>query len=107
MDMKNLVEVLLFASPKLLTQSRFLQVVENKYPVDLKTVIDELNIEYRRVTNIEVPKELVNPIHYCWDTENRTTGPTHIKEKIEYQKIYYDGECGYAWDEKENRLTEI
>jgi len=69
---------------------------------------DELNIEYRRVTNIEIPKELVNPTHYCWDTENRTTGPAHIKEKIEYQKIYYhDGECGYAWDEKENRLTEI
>lgn len=48
MDMKNLVEVLLFASPKPLTQSRFLQVVENKYSVDLKTVIDKLNIEYKK-----------------------------------------------------------
>ncbi|SVD19153.1 uncharacterized protein METZ01_LOCUS372007, partial [marine metagenome] len=46
--MKNLVEVLLFASPKPLTQSRFLQVVEHKYSVDLKTVIDELNIEYKK-----------------------------------------------------------
>jgi len=48
MNLKALVEVLLFASPKPLTQSRFLQVVENKYSTDLMPIINELNSEYER-----------------------------------------------------------
>ena len=48
MDMKNLVEVLLFASPEPLTQKRFALVMEDDKAVDMKTVVDELNAEYEQ-----------------------------------------------------------
>ena len=48
MDMKKLVEVLLFASPEPLTQKRFAQVIEGETAVDMKTVIDELSAEYEK-----------------------------------------------------------
>ena len=48
MDMKNLVEVLLFASPEPLTQKRFAQVIEDETAVDMKTVVDDLNAEYEK-----------------------------------------------------------
>lgn len=48
MDMKSLVEVLLFASPEPLTQKRFSQVIEGEAVVDMKTVVDELSTEYEK-----------------------------------------------------------
>ena len=48
MDMKNLVEVLLFASPKPLTQKHIALVMEDDQSVDMKTVVDELNAEYEQ-----------------------------------------------------------
>ena len=69
----------------------------------------EKNIEYRWVKNIEIPKDLVHPFHYTWSNIVRTTGPSHIKEKIEYQKRYYnikDG-CGYKWNEDHNKVEKI
>jgi hypothetical protein len=47
---------------------------------------------------------VVFPDHYTWTISKNTTGPAHIQEKIEYQKIYYHGECGYSWDETKETL---
>jgi len=66
---------------------------------------DELNIEYRNVNNIAVPKELVHPDHFTWTNKDNTTGPSHIKDKIEYQKKYYSDGCGYSWDNEKNKLV--
>lgn len=60
---------------------------------------DGNNIEYRVPPSITIPKDLVNPKHYTWTNNKNTTGPSHVKEKIEYQKRIYGGECGYTWDE--------
>ena len=58
------------------------------------------DIEYRSAGIKDIPKLLVNPYHYTWTNEANTTGPSHIKQKIEYQnKIYKDG-CGLVWDDK-------
>ena len=46
MDMKNLVEVLLFAAPEPLTQSRFNHIIQDENTIELQTLIDELNREY-------------------------------------------------------------
>ena len=48
MDMKNLVEVLLFAAPEPLTQVRFNQITLDEKPIELQTLIDELNGEYEQ-----------------------------------------------------------
>ena len=48
MNIKNLVEVLLFASPEPLTQTRFNQITQNENPIELQVLIDELNREYER-----------------------------------------------------------
>jgi len=48
MDMKNLVEVLLFAAPEPLTQSRFDQIIQDEESVELDSIIDKLNFEYKK-----------------------------------------------------------
>ena len=48
MDMKNLVEVLLFASPEPLTQARFNHILQDNNSVDLNPIIEELNSEYEK-----------------------------------------------------------
>ena len=48
MDMKNLVEVLLFAAPEPLTQSRFNQIIQDEESVELDSIIDKLNFEYKK-----------------------------------------------------------
>ena len=60
--------------------------------------------EYREHPNQTIPREIVSPDHYSWTISHNTTGPEHIKEKIEYQNIYYSGECGYRWDETKEAL---
>ena len=65
----------------------------------------EGNIEYRWPDSLTIPKELVHPKHYTWTNTQNIGGPSHVKEKIEYQKKYYDnGECGYEWDEYNQRI---
>ena len=44
--MKHLVEVLLFASPEPLTQTRFSHILQDNDSVELPPIIDELNTEY-------------------------------------------------------------
>jgi len=46
MDLKNLVEVLLFASPEPLTQARFNHVLQEENKENISLIIDELNSEY-------------------------------------------------------------
>ena len=48
MDMKNLVEVLLFATPEPLTQSRFNQIIQDEDSVELASIIKKLNSEYKK-----------------------------------------------------------
>ena len=48
MDMKNLVEVLLFAAPEPLTQARFSQIIQNEDSAELDSIIDKLNLEYEK-----------------------------------------------------------
>ena len=48
MDMKNLVEVLLFASPEPLTQTRFNHILQDEISVELNPIIDELNSDYEK-----------------------------------------------------------
>jgi len=46
MDMKNLVEVLLFASPEPLTQSRFNHIIQDEISVELNPIIPNMkNLE--------------------------------------------------------------
>tara|TARA_R110002050_G_scaffold245677_1_gene383249 strand:- start:159 stop:1082 length:924 start_codon:yes stop_codon:yes gene_type:complete len=61
--------------------------------------------EYRQTPSIDVPKSLVNPAHYTWTNDDNTTGPSHIKEKIEYQKRIYNDGCGYKWDEDIKKIV--
>lgn len=69
---------------------------------------EEGNIEYRWTKTGTVPKEICNPLHYSWNNDLKTTGPEHIKEKIEYQKRYYaDNKCGYEWDEENQQLIKV
>lgn len=61
------------------------------------------DLEYRHppVKNVVIPKEMVWPLHYTWTSNQNKTGPSHVKEKIEYQKKYYGGQgCGWKWDEE-------
>ena len=68
----------------------------------------EGNIEYRKPFALTIPKELVHPVHYTWTDSKNVGGPSHVKEKIEYQKRYYNtGECGYEWDESEQMIKKI
>ena len=48
MDMKNLIEVLLFATPEPLTQVRFSQIIQDEDSVELDSIIDKLNLEYEK-----------------------------------------------------------
>ncbi len=65
------------------------------------------NLEYRWVRTIAVPEDICNPIHYSWNNDLATTGPSHIKDKIKYQQMLYGGEnfCEFKWDENENKLV--
>ena len=68
--------------------------------------------EYRWTQGIDVPKSLVHPTHLTWTHNKNTTGPSHIKEKIDYQNRIYGGDvgvirCGVVWDEKEQRIKKI
>jgi len=68
----------------------------------------EGNVEYRRPPALTIPKELVYPTHYTWTDSKNVGGPSHVKEKIEYQKRYYNtGECGYIWDENEQTVKKV
>jgi len=69
---------------------------------------DGINVEYRWPSSLTIPKELVNPQHYTWTNSKNVGGPSHVKEKIEYQKQYYnDRECGYIWDEDEQKIKTV
>ena len=48
MDMKNLIEVLLFATPEPLTQTRFNKIIQDEDTVELGTIIEKLNLEYKK-----------------------------------------------------------
>ena len=48
MNRKNLVEVLLFASPEPLTQSHLDHVIQDEDTVKLSPLVDELNAEYKK-----------------------------------------------------------
>lgn len=60
--------------------------------------------EYRSHAGITLPRGEVFPTHYSWTDNKNTTGPKNIKDKIEYQKIYYSGECGYRINDKTGKL---
>ncbi len=62
------------------------------------------NSEYRSHQGVTIPREIVFPIHLSWTNSDNTTGPSHIKEKIEYQKKYYNDGCGYKWDKENNKI---
>lgn len=73
-----------------------------------KKVVDGItsgsNVEYRWVPTKTIPKELVHPIHDTW-TNNRKGSGDHIKSKIEYQKKYYNHDCGWFWDEEKETIV--
>ena len=60
--------------------------------------------EYRTHPNKTLSRDIASPAHYTWANSNPVSGPAHIKEKIEYQKIYYAGECGYRCDETKEAI---
>ena len=49
MNIKRLIEVLLFSSSEPLSQKRINQIMEAECKVDLKAIVDELNNEYREI----------------------------------------------------------
>lgn len=55
--------------------------------------------DYRWDNNFTISKELVNPLHYTWTNNSNTTGPSNIKDKIEYQNRYYGEGSNFVWDE--------
>jgi len=64
-------------------------------------------LEYRLVNTTTVPKEICNPIHYSWNNDLITSGPSHIKDKIKYQQILYgkDYQVQFEWDEENQKLV--
>ena len=48
MDMKNLVEVLLFATHEPLTQARFSEIIQDEDSAELDSIIKKLNLEYEK-----------------------------------------------------------
>lgn len=62
------------------------------------------NIEYRWVESVNIPKELVNPIHDSWSTNRRGSYSSDIKGKIEYQNRYYETGSSFVWDEYSNSV---
>ncbi len=67
----------------------------------------EGNVEYRAPLSVVVPKNLVHPTHCTWTNNENTTGPSHIKDKIEYQNRIYDVGCGYKWDEVNQKVVNV
>ena len=61
-------------------------------------------IEYRKCSNKTIPKNIAFPDHYTWTNTMNTTGPKHIKEKIEYQERFYSDGCGYKWNEEKQSI---
>jgi len=73
-------------------------------PIETK---GEGNVEYRTPPSITIPKELVHPKHYTWTNSKNVGGPSHVKEKIEYQKRIYSSGCGYEWDEVNQKVKPV
>jgi len=71
-----------------------------KIGVDL--VLDGL--DYRSQSVKEIPKNLLNPYHYTWTNGMNTTGPSHIKQKIDYQNKIYSTGCSFEWDDSNNEI---
>jgi len=66
------------------------------------------NVEYRWANTVTVPKEVCNPLHFTWNEKLTTTGPNTLKEKIEYQKRYYENnECDYIWNPEISDVVKI
>ena len=77
-----------------------------KYYFDNHLVFDieGRDYEYRQLKGKDIPKDILNPLHYTWTNELNTTGPSDIKRKIKYQEKYYSHECGWTWDETEGTI---
>ena len=73
-----------------------------KYYFDNHLVFDIAgkDYEYRQLKGREIPKEILNPLHYTWTNDKNTTGPSDVKRKIEYQEKYYSHACGWIWDDE-------
>ena len=63
--------------------------------------------EYRLKKNVKIPKEIAFPDHYTWTNSKNTCGPNNVKDKIEYQKKFYSGECGFSWNEKNQTVEKL
>jgi hypothetical protein len=54
--------------------------------------------DYKKLSNLEVPKVIAHVKHMTWLHSNG-------KAKVEYQKLRWgDNGCSYSWDYKENKL---
>ena len=60
--------------------------------------------DYRSQSVKEIPKNLLNPYHYTWTNGMNTTGPSHIKQKIDYQNKIYSTGCSFEWDDSNNEI---
>ena len=98
MEKKNLVEVLLFAAPEPLTDARFNQIIEETNPIELQTLIDELNGEYftyyKESGNILSKSNYINDerigesiSYYEWEIIDDPTSEDIIDYLIEYTCI--------------------
>ena len=63
--------------------------------------------EYRLKSNTKISKDIAFPDHYTWTNSKNTCGPSHIKDKIEYQKRFYSGECGYKWNKEKQTVEKL
>lgn len=62
-------------------------------------------MDYRSHSSVIIPKELVYPEHDTWTYQKKGSELSDIKSKIEYQKKYYSHDCGWSWDEKNNKVV--
>lgn len=63
------------------------------------------NVEYRWTEGIDIPKDLVHPIHDTWSTNRKGSFSSDLKGKIEYQKKYYkNNHCDWSWSDEHNKV---
>ena len=93
-----------FSPPRIIWTKRHRGIKE--YYWDNNFVFNDME-EYRLKPNTKIPKEIAFPDHYTWTNSKNTCGPDNIKDKIEYQKRFYSGECGYKWNETTKSVEKV
>jgi hypothetical protein len=56
-------------------------------------------IDYKKLSNLEIPKNLAHIKHYSWCGDKE-----FLRNKVKYQNFRYNGICSYKWNISEEKL---